>query len=125
MPIEKQRPRELRSVTISQVTDHGTMYITIGYKLKGYPFEVFIAMGNAGDHERAWIEALSRAITTGIRHGVPASVYIDQLRGITCQPVPDGRGNLVRSPADGLARVLAEFCETTRAEKPEAKKESS
>lgn len=101
----------MRSVTISQPTDHGTMYVTIGYKLKGKPFEVFVAIGNAGDHERAWIEALSRAITTGIRHGVPATVYIDQLRGISCQPVADGNGGFVKSPADGLARVLAEFCE--------------
>lgn len=93
------------------------MYVTIAYKVPGKPFEIFIALGNAGDHERAWIEALARSITTGIRHGVPARVYIDQLRGITCQPVIDGSGSFIKSPADGLAKVLAEFCKVEAGKK--------
>ena len=119
------RPTKLRSVTVKLVTDHGNMYVTVSYKVRGKPFEVFVQVERAskvrsceragcewsvkeGSCEGAWIEALTRAITTGLRHGVPASAFIEQLRGITCTPISNG-SEFIRSPADGLAKVLQEF----------------
>ena len=122
----KERRISLKSTTIKQLTDHGTMYVTITYKVARKPFEVFVTMGKAGSHERAWIEALSTCISVALRSGVPAPTFIDQLRGISCGPIPDGSGQFIKSPADGLGLVLQEFCfpgSTERHIEPEPEEE--
>lgn len=109
MPQVKARPKILKSTTIKKVTDHGNMYITIGYKVPKKPFEVFLALGKPEEHQHAWTEALAKCVSIGLRSGVTAQVFIDQLRGITCGPILDGK-RWVRSPADALAQALQEFC---------------
>ena len=105
---EKRRPVNLKTVTRRFDTDHGHMFITITYKIKHKPFEIFTHIGKADPCVKAWLEALARAITTGICHGVPASEYATQLHGIQCQPVPYGQG-FIGSPADALSLCLREF----------------
>ena len=108
---EKPRPPTLRAVTTKCLTDHGNMYVTITYKRAKKPFEVFVALGHTDPCERAWIEATSRAISTGLRYGVPVSEFIKQLSGISCVPVPNGNGGFTLSPADAMAGVLRKFVE--------------
>lgn len=109
---KKERPVLLKSATVRQPTDHGSMFVTITYKTRKHPFEVFVNMGKAGSCEKAWIEALTRSVSLGLRYGVPASEYIDQLSNLQCVPVPDeSRGGFVHSPADGVAKVLKDFVE--------------
>lgn len=104
MPKEKTRPDSLPSETTKVETHEGHFYVTITYKRKR-PFEVFGALGKSNICEKAWVEALSRSISVGLRHGVPARAYVEQLRGIECNPFPDEDG-FVGSPADGIAKVL-------------------
>ena len=111
MVTKRDRPRVLKSLTVKQPTGHGTMYITVTLDEAGVPFEVFIALGKAGSCEHAWIEALSRAISTGLRCGIPVSEYVDQLTHIQCgHSVSDkGRARMVTSCADALALVLSDL----------------
>jgi len=110
MPKERQRPKILKSVTYKSQTDHGALYVTITYKTRQKPFEVFVALGYADPCTKAWIEALSRSISVGLRYGVPPVAYVQQLYGIACVPVPDSHyGGFIKSPADAIAQVLQEF----------------
>ena len=105
---KKRRPATLRSVTYRECTDHGNMYVTITYKVPRKPFEVFVNLGKTGTCESTWIEALTRSITAGIRRGVPAFVFAEELRGLACEPIANGDG-FTKSPADGLSSILREF----------------
>ena len=104
------RPVELKSLTTKQVTGHGTLYVTITYKRKKKPFEVFIQVGKSDPCEKAYSEALARCISIGLRYGIPAIEFVEQLRGLTCEPVSDpARGTFIKSPADALAVVMTDF----------------
>tara|TARA_Y100000310_G_C20523926_1_gene735050 strand:- start:262 stop:630 length:369 start_codon:yes stop_codon:yes gene_type:complete len=108
MPTKKKRPAQLKSVTVKQRTGHSTLFIIITYKRKRKPFEVFIHVGKSDQCEKVYAEALARSISMGLRHGVKADVYIDQLRNLTCTPIHTN-GRLVLSPADGVAKALQDF----------------
>ncbi len=113
MPVEKQRPAVLESYTVQIKTDHEKMYVHITYKEMHKPFEVFVTMSRLDSEDaqctRAWSEALARVISIGLRWGVPGQVIAEQLRGLQCVPVVD-QGGFVKSPADGIAKVLTAFC---------------
>ena len=106
-----QRPQNVPSQTWHDYVGHHRVSITVGF-IGNKPMEVFMKTDVSHEGavcERAWIEALARTISTGLRHGVPPEVYIEQLINITC--VPEFRGNedvalTIKSPADFLARVL-------------------
>lgn len=108
MVAKQERPVSLPSITQRIQTGHATMYVTVTH-LDDKPFEVFIQIGHANPCESAWLEALGRAISTGLRYGVPAEEFIEQFIGIECVPAPDpDRQGFVKSPADGVAKVLAD-----------------
>ena len=104
--MKKVRPTTLKSTTIRESTGHGTLFVTIGYKVPHKPFEVIARIGKVGGCDSAWTEALTRCISIGIQHGVPVDKFIDQLQGITCDA---GDSTYPSSPADGLAKVLLDF----------------
>ena len=107
--MERQiRPSVLQSCTYRVRTHSGNMYVTIGYIQKRTPFEVFVNLGKAGGCESAWIEALSRTISNSLRYGVPAPIFVEQLKGISCLPISDG-STFIHSPADGIALALQDF----------------
>ena len=68
-------------------------------------------MGKADACTSVWTQALSRSVSAGLRGGVAAEVFVEQLRGLSCIPMTDVDG-FVRSPADALSRVLEEFIGT-------------
>jgi ribonucleoside-diphosphate reductase alpha chain len=119
--VPRQRPTTVKGVTERVRTGHGTMFVTINFDESGHPFEVFSTSGKSGGCDSANIDAISRLISLALRSGVDPDQVVEQLKGITCDPVWDG-GTLVRSPADAvslaLSRNLHEDQGTTASELP-------
>ena len=104
--VPRQRPGSVRGVTDRVRTGHGTMYVTINFDDHGHPFEVFSTLGKSGGCHGAQLEAISRLISMALRSGIDPGQIVEQLRGITCDPVWDD-GTLIRSDADAMALVLS------------------
>ena len=81
---KKARPRTLKGATEKHRTPCGNLYVTLNKDDKGEPFETVFQLGKSGQCLKAWGEGLSRMITTGLRHGIPLSAYVKQLKGIKC-----------------------------------------
>lgn len=74
------------------------------------PIEVFATLGKAGTCASCQLEALTRAITLGLKYGVPSEEYIEELKGIACPSrAPGLKETHCLSCADGVARVLEEY----------------
>jgi len=110
MPLlKKKRPTSVPTITTKVRTGEGTMYVRIGYIQPKQPFEVFATIGHNDPCERAYLEALTRMISTALRFYTPIESIISQLEGIKCVPQPDPEGGYIESPADGIAKVLKRF----------------
>ena len=101
----RRRPTAVLGVTERVSTGHGTMYVTLNFDEDNKPFELFTAIGKAGGSEPAHLEGLSRMVSLCLRSGIDPNVIIEQLSGITSEPVWD-QGVLIRSAEDGVAHVL-------------------
>ena len=119
--VPRQRPTTVRGVTERVRTGHGTMFVTINFDGDGHPFEVFSTSGKSGGCDSANIDAISRMISLALRSGVDPDQIVEQLKGITCDPVWDG-GTLVRSPADAVSLALSRH---PRKEGEQAEREAS
>ena len=119
--VPRQRPTTVRGVTERVRTGHGTMFVTINFDGDGHPFEVFSTSGKSGGCDSANIDAISRMISLALRSGVDPDQIVEQLKGITCDPVWDG-GTLVRSPADAVSLALSRHL---REEREQAEREAS
>ena len=104
----KQRPQTMRGITEKIHTGSGNTYITLNFDEEGLPFEVFATLGKAGSIDSANLEAVSRLVSLALRSGIAMESVIDELQGITCNPVWD-QGVLVRSVPDALAHVLRKY----------------
>ena len=102
----RERPKTIRGVTERMRTAHGNAYVTVNFDDDGLPFEVFTTVGKAGGADQAHLEAISRLASLALRSGVPAVEIVEQLRGITSEPVWDS-GRIVASAPDAVAQVLA------------------
>ena len=81
------------------------MYVTLNFDEDDKPFELFTAIGKAGGSEPAHLEGLSRMVSLCLRSGISPDAIVEQLSGITSEPVWD-QGTLIRSAEDGVAHVL-------------------
>lgn len=131
MTKKRDRPSVTRSVTVRQPTSHGTMFVTIT-SVRRRPLEVFANIGKAGSCERAWVEAVTRLISTALRYRVPPQEIVDQLKAIKCDPpvgyqgdVASGGTKTISSPADGIAWILEDFLGTKAKSKEASNKEAS
>lgn len=104
--IKRDRPKTIRGITERMRTSHGNAYVTVNFDDSGSPFEVFTTIGKAGSTDQAYLEAVSRLISLALRSGVPAIEVVEQLRGITSEPVWDA-GRLIMSAPDAVAQVMA------------------
>ncbi len=104
--VPRERPKAIRGITERVRTAHGNAYVTINFDADGKPFEVFTTVGKAGSTDQAYLEAISRLISLALRSGVPAVELVEQLRGITSEPVWD-QGRLVKSAPDAVALAMA------------------
>lgn len=105
---KKPRPDVVPGVSVKVHTGCGNMYVTMT-TVDDKPFEVFAALGKAGSCAKCQMEAICRAVSVGLRCGMPVEEYIKQLQHIRCpQPVPFPKEKSSLSCADGLARVMEE-----------------
>ena len=104
----RKRPRLAAGVTPKVETGSGRMFVTVNVDEDWRPFEIFLRVGKCGEVEHAHLEGLARMVSYCLRIGGQVEGIIDQLRGITSEPVWD-RGVLVRSAEDGVALVLRQI----------------
>ena len=115
VPIEmhpRKRPAVVSGVTVEKVTARGDLYVTINSTGEGEdrrPIEIFLTLGKAGTADQAYLEALARSITLGLRSGVPIKQYHKHLRGIGSVDVMGIGPNRVLSIPDAIAQVIAEI----------------
>lgn len=108
LALPRERPAVVTGVTERVRTGHGTMFVTLNFDERGKPFELFTTIGKAGGSEPAHLEGLSRMISLCFRAGIAPEAIVDQLLGITSDPIWDG-GELIRSAEDGVARVIRRY----------------
>ena len=101
----RERPRLAAGITPRVETVSGRMFVTVNVDENWRPFEIFLRVGKCGEVEHAHLEGLARIVSYCLRIGGQVEGIIDQLTGITSEPVWD-RGVLVRSAEDGVALVL-------------------
>ena len=115
VPVEmhpRKRPAVVSGVTVEKVTARGDLYVTINSTGEGEdrrPIEIFLTLGKAGTADQAYLEALARSITLGLRSGVPIKQYHKHLRGIGSVDVMGIGPNRILSIPDAIAQVIAEI----------------
>lgn len=106
---KKGRPEQLRGTTTKVKTGCGNLYVTINVN-GDKPYEVFARLGKAGGCSNTLNEALTRAITLGLKYGIPVEEYVEELKDIQC-PCPNmwPKEERVLSCPDGVAKVLETY----------------
>jgi len=103
------RPDVLSSLTKEVMTGCGTLYITIGWDENGI-FEVFATLGKAGQCQACSLEAVTRAVTLGLRYDISIKSYIKILSSIQCpKPITFPKKLRILSCYDALANVLRQY----------------
>jgi ribonucleoside-diphosphate reductase alpha chain len=102
--------------TIKESTPWGSIYITLNFDGND-PFEIFITVGKSGSELKAMTEALSRAISIGLRSGSKLEDFIDTLKGLSGKEYwmfgfDDSR--VARSIPDAIAVLLEKLVEGPR-----------
>ena len=101
----RKRPKLAAGITPKVETVSGRMFVTVNVDENWRPFEIFLRVGKCGEVEHAHLEGLARMVSYCLRIGGQVEGIIDQLQGITSDPVWN-KGVLVRSAEDGVALVL-------------------
>lgn len=71
--------------------------------------EVFLTLGKAGGCSSAYLEALARVISLGLKYSIPIKEFIDELKNIKCLQSCWCEGELVLSCPDAVAKVMSGF----------------
>ena len=101
----KERAKSLPGETHKMATGCGTLYITVN-KDGDEVFEVFAKLGKAGGCSACNTEALTRAISIGLRAGVELGEYYHTLVNISCQSPNYADGVKIASCPDAIAQVI-------------------
>ena len=80
---KRKRQKAHPGITVRSQTGCGHIYITINWDEAG-PIEVFATLGKAGSCAVAHLEALTRAITLGLKYGIPLEDFTHHFQGIRC-----------------------------------------
>lgn len=112
--MKKERPKVLEGRTIKVKTGCGSLYVTVNTN-EGHPIELFARLGKAGGCSNSQNEALTRAISLGLRHGVPIEEYVKELKGLQCpNPLMYPEEDKALSCPDGIARVLERYVDVKK-----------
>jgi len=104
-PISNKRPTELYGTTHKKYSGCGKLYVTVNEK-DGKPYEVIVQTSGIGGCP-ANTEAIGRAISAGLRNGVPATEYIRQLNRVICPKCKNGKTVDGKSCADIIGKCLS------------------
>lgn len=90
-------------------TGCGNLYITVNVN-GDRPIEVFARLGKAGGCSNVQNEALTRAISLGLKNDVPIKEIVDELKGLQCpNPSMFPKDERILSCPDGIAKVLERY----------------
>lgn len=123
----KPRPRKAVGSTYRVDTPVGSAFITINENGDGNPLELFVNVGKAGSDISADAEAIGRLSSLVLRVDPTMkpkerlAAMIDQLQGIGGSRSVGFGSMRIRSLADGIAHILAEYL-GWKAEERESKK---
>lgn len=107
--VKAPRPKMLESISGKYVTGCGNLYVTVSFTGDGKPFEVFGILGKAGGCTKCIVEAVTRSITLGLRHGIDIGEFIMQLRGLSCPHPQWDNGVIRKSCIDALSTAMADI----------------
>ena len=102
--------------TVIDHKGHHSMHFTLGfYPDTGLPAEIFATLSKTGSEERAFLDAMARAVSLGLQHGVPLHSWVEMFVDTQGSPAGTvaGHPNIkrCRGPIDLLFRWLGfEFC---------------
>jgi len=105
-PFITKRPERLSGFTRKINTGRGKLYVTINEDETGRPIELFAKIGKSGREDFAYTEALGRAITLGLRWGVPIEVFYKHFTGIIGYDTVWAHNKLVTSVPDAIATIM-------------------
>lgn len=95
-----------------------TLYVSVGFKDKEckIPGEIKIILSHTGSDERAYMDALSYAISLGMQNGAPLSDFVEQFLNTKFTPYGPCSGykyiKFCSSPLDLAFRWLAiKYCQ--------------
>ncbi|MDR1379641.1 MAG: adenosylcobalamin-dependent ribonucleoside-diphosphate reductase [Synergistaceae bacterium] len=103
--------------TIKESTPWGSIYVTINFD-GDEPFEIFITIGKSGSELKAMTEALSRAISIGLRSGSKLEDFIATLKGLSGKEYwmfGFDETHVARSIPDAIAVLLEKLVERDNA----------
>lgn len=98
----QKRPKVLPGDVERIETGCGKLYVLTTFH-NDQLFEVFGWLGKAGSCAKVQTEGLTRAITLGLRCGIPPTEYIRQLKGIHCPSRGWDVGKEIISCVEGIA----------------------
>jgi ribonucleoside-diphosphate reductase alpha chain len=104
---KKERPKVLSCIAEEVTTGCGHLYVRMGFDEAGNLLEIIATLGKSGGCAYCQLEALSRAVSLGLKYGIPIDDYVKQLIKIECPNKylwPEEERIL--SCADGIAKVL-------------------
>lgn len=106
------RPKITKGPTIRKETGCGNLYVTINTDGNGSgPIEVICRIGKNGGCTQCQSEALTRAITIGLKYGVPLVEFVEELKELRCAAPTWSQGEQILSCPDALAQALREYLE--------------
>jgi ribonucleoside-diphosphate reductase alpha chain len=108
----QERPKILDGKTYKMPTGCGPIYVTIN-EHNDRVFEVFAKLGKAGGCSACQTEALTRAMSIGLRAGVELGEYHKTLTGIHCSSATYSEGEQILSCPDAIAKVLKQYLKET------------
>jgi ribonucleoside-diphosphate reductase alpha chain len=104
-----KRPKNLESITVKERTGCGNLYVTLTYH-DSKVLEVFAHLGKSGGCAACQNEGMTRAISLGLRYGIPIEDYTKGLKGIQCpNPYMHPQEERVLSCPDAIAKVMEEY----------------
>jgi ribonucleoside-diphosphate reductase alpha chain len=101
------RPKEVTATIRKAKLVCGNAYITVSF-FDNKVFEVFATIGKSGGCVICMLQALTTAITLGIRYGIPVEEYTKHLIGYACPSMSWEDGVKYLSCVDAVGQILKE-----------------